>query len=76
MWTLVGLAFTAAFVGNLGAEIVAEGFADFTAQMYNDWFWSLDPDKAIVDVNQHYAEVDRLIAEAERRAYQLPSEIR
>jgi hypothetical protein len=72
MWGILAVAFTGAFIGNLGAEIAAEGVADFVAQLYNDWFWSFDGEKAMADVDKHYEEVQRLIADAEKRMYLPP----
>lgn len=75
MW-LVSAVAAAAFLGNLGAEILAEGVADFTAQMYWDWFWSFDSAKTMTDATAEFDSIQKMIAEAEQKMYLPPTSAR
>lgn len=75
MWLITAVA-AAAFAGNLGAELIAEGVADFTTAAYWDWFWSFDASETMAEAARQHDQIQAMITEAERQMYQAAPVVR
>ena len=65
MW-LSASVFSAAFLGNIGAEILAESVSDLFVEVYANWFWSVGSEQTMLDAARQYDQIDILISNAER----------